>query len=543
MIKINDKLNIHFPLKLKPRQEQIAALNFLKESINNGKRYAMLNLPTGIGKSYLVMMFANYYRNYINENAKFDILTNSKILQKQYINEFPFIKNYEGRGNYICDPHDSDCSKGWEICKVLGPHCDTECPYDKAKKNWQCSEIGLTNFHLFNTIAIYVRKILEGRDSHVLIIDESHSFEEVFCDFITTSISARSLKKYGFNMKEIEDYDRTLMRIKKVSDFVGFIKHQFSQDVTDKYTWLEDMLKNATPKLRQEYSQYKSHCESQLMKFKYFVQEFEKKPDNWILDITKTNDKMFSGLLLESKPVWGNDYIKEKVFDKYDFILFMSGSILDKNMFSYINGLEPELTTYFDVPSTFPLNRRPIYYLKIGSMSMKEKEETLKKQLEYFKKILKKHQNEKGIIHTTNYENLEYIQKNLMDKRLIFHTPENRDEMLEKHINADYPSVIVSPSMISGVDLKDDLSRFQIIQKIPYPFLGSEKIKQRQKTKPEWYIWKTICDLIQSYGRSIRSHDDYATTYILDSNFSNVLKYNSKLLPRWFTNAIKELKL
>lgn len=543
MIKINDKLNIYFPLKLIPRKQQLEALDFLKNSINNGKRYCLLNLPTGSGKSYLVMLFANWYNNFINKNAKFDILTNSKMLQTQYLNEFSFIKDFRGRSSYFCDPHDTDCHKGKEICHVLGPHCEDHCPYEIAKKIWQGANVGLTNFHLFNTIALYAQKILEKRDSHVLIVDEAHDFEAVFCDFITTSISARSLKKYGFDLKEIEDYDKTLSRIKKISDFIGFIKHQFSQDVTNKYTWLEEMIKNATPKLRQEYSQYKAHCESQLFRFKYLIQEFEKKPDNWILDITKTNEKMYSGLLLEAKPVWGNDYIKEKIFNKYDHVIFMSGSILDKNMFSYITGLETDLTTYFDVPSTFPINRRPVYYLKVGKMTWEQRKETFKEQLKYIDKILKKNKDRKGIIHSGSYEFTQWLQEQYINKRLIFHTPENRDEMLEKHINATYPSVIVSPSMVSGVDLKDDISRFQIILKIPFPFLGSEKIKQRQKTKPEWYYWKTVCDLIQMSGRSIRSHEDWAETFILDSSLSDLLKYNIKLIPRWYTDSIKVLKL
>ncbi|NPV12888.1 MAG: DEAD/DEAH box helicase family protein [Ignavibacteria bacterium] len=542
MVKINN-INIYFPLKLKPREQQLEALNFLKQSINNGKRYCLLNLPTGSGKSYLIMMFANWYRNFVNKYAKFDILTNSKILQNQYINEFPFIKDYRGKSNFYCDPHDTTVNNGKSICSVLGPYCGIECPYENAKKIWQDSDIGLTNFHLFNTIAIYAKKILEGRDSHVLVIDEAHDFESVFCDFITISMSAKSLKKYGFDLKEIEDYDNRISRIKKISDFIGFIKHQFVQDVTNKYNWLEEKIKNATPKLRLEYSGYKSHCENQLFKFDYLIKEFEKKPDNWILDITKTNDKMYSGLLLEAKPVWGNDYIKEKIFNKYDHVIFMSGSILDKTMFSYINGLETELTTYFEVPSTFPLNRRPIYYLKLGKMTWEQKEKTFKEQLKYIDKILKKNKDRKGIIHSGSYEFTQWLQEQYINKRLIFHTPDNRDEMLDKHINSDKPTVIVSPSMISGVDLKDDLSRFQIILKIPFPFLGSEKIKQRQKTKPEWYSWKTVCNLIQMSGRSIRSHEDWAETFILDSSLSDLLKYNSKLIPRWYSDSIRELKI
>ena len=105
------------------------------------------------------------------------------------------------------------------------------------------------------------------------------------------------------------------------------------------------------------------------------------------------------------------------------------------------------------------------------------------------------------------------------------------------------PTVLVSPSMMNGVDLKDDLSRFQVIMKVPYPNIKSKKIKKRQKDNKEWYNWKTVVDLIQAYGRSIRSEEDYAETYILDESLSNIMKFNFKYLPSYFTDAIKSLKL
>jgi len=542
MIKINDNLKIYFPLKLKPRDQQIEAFNLIKESINTGKKNILLNLPTGSGKSYLALMFMNYYRNFINENANFDILTNSKILQDQYIKDFPHIKDYRGRANFYCDPYDTDCSKGHTTCKTAGPHCP-DCPYEIAKKSWQGSEIGLTNFHLFNTLAVYVRSIFDGRDSHVLIVDEAHDFESVFSDFISVDLCAKSLKNYGFDLKEIEDYDNTIRKITKISQFIGFIENQFIQEIKDKIIWFDNAMKNSDKKMKSVYSNYVLHCESQILKFKYLIEEFKKRPDNWILDISKTNDKMYSGILIEAKVVWANDYIKEKVFDKYDHVIFMSGSILDKELFSYINGLETDISTYIELPSTFPINRHPIYYIKLGKMTWSQKNETFKEQLIYINKILNKNKNKKGIIHANSYEFVNLIKENCINNRLIFHTPENRDEMLQKHINSKEPTVIVSPSMISGVDLIDDLSRFQIIIKIPFPYLGSNMIKKRMETNKKFYPWKTVCDLTQTIGRSVRSPDDWAETFILDSSFSDILKQNSHLLPKHIIDAIKILKV
>ena len=45
--------------------------------------------------------------------------------------------------------------------------------------------------------------------------------------------------------------------------------------------------------------------------------------------------------------------------------------------------------------------------------------------------------------------------------------------------------------------------------------------------------------LVQGYGRSIRSKEDYAVTYVLDSGFENFAKKNKNILPDWFTQAIQ----
>lgn len=542
MIKITPDINVYFPLKLKPRKEQLDSLEFIKKNINNGKKFFLLNSPTGTGKSYLTMLFMSYYRNFINNNAKFDIITNSKILQKQYIKDYPFINNFEGRSNYYCDPHSCPVDVGKEICKVLGPHCGTNCPYEEAKELWKKSDVGLTNFHLFNTLALYVRTIFQDRQASVLIVDEAHGFEETFCSFISVDLCAKSLKKYGFDLKTVEEYDQKFSRIKTIDHFVGFLKNGFINEVEELQKFFDEKVKNSTPKQRQEFSKYSEHCSSQILKFKYLVEEYEKKPGNWILDITKPKDKMYT-VLLEAKPVWGNDYIKEKIFDKYDHVLLMSGTILNQNLFSYINGINTDESAYFEIPSPFSIKNRPIYYLKLGKMTMNQKEESFKNQIPYIKKILKKYSDKKGVIHCSTYELSEWIQENIFDKRLIFHTPDNREEMLSKYLYSDKPLVMVSPSLVSGVDLKDELSRFQIILKIPYPYLGSNVVKSRQKSNKDWYSWKTISDMIQMSGRSVRSIDDWADTFILDSCLSELLKYSGDSIPRWFSGSIKNMKI
>jgi Rad3-related DNA helicase len=542
---INENLNIYFPLKLIPREQQLDALTFVKNTINSGRKYNLLQMPTGSGKSYFTVMFMNWYKNFINKAATFDIITNSKILQQQYLNDYQFMKNLSGKANYECAPYNTNCKIGMDICKTAGPHCKMECPYLSARDNWISAKVGLTNFHLFHTFSLFTPGAIQDRNSNVLIIDEAHDFEAVFCDYISTTLSAKSLKKYGFELTKIEEYDDQISRIKYIHDYINFIENKFIKDVKDKLSWLETAKTKSSKKQKIEYAKYIEHCETQISKFKYLSDEYEKDPKNWALDITRNDsDNMYSGIVLDAKPIWGHKYLKETIYKNYDHIIFMSGSLLDKEMFTYINGIHPKLTNYFEIDSNFPLKNRPLYYINgVGKMSYSQKYDTFEQQLKWIKKIIKKYPNKKGIIHCGTYEFSNWLEERLNEPRLLFHTPENREDILQEHIDNKIPSIIVSPSMVSGVDFQDDISRFQIILKIPFPYLGSEKIKQRMKTNKKWYNWKTVVDFIQMIGRSIRSKDDYADTYILDDSFSDVLRYNSHLIPKYITDAIKYINV
>jgi Rad3-related DNA helicase len=96
--------------------------------------------------------------------------------------------------------------------------------------------------------------------------------------------------------------------------------------------------------------------------------------------------------------------------------------------------------------------------------------------------------------------------------------------------------VLVGPSLLEGLDLKDDTSRFQIFFKVPYPSLGSPHIKAKMDHMPEWYSWKTAVNVSQGVGRSVRSKDDWCITYLLDGCFSSIL--NSKTFNKEFLNRI-----
>jgi Rad3-related DNA helicase len=176
--------------------------------------------------------------------------------------------------------------------------------------------------------------------------------------------------------------------------------------------------------------------------------------------------------------------------------------------------------------------------MPLGKMSYKSKEETFQRYVPYIKKLLDKYKNKKGIIHTNSFELAKWIEERIKDPRLIFHDSQNKDEMLRLHKDSEEPTVIVKTSMDTGVSFDNDDARFQIIAKVPYPSLASQKNKLRQKNNPDWYSWKTVSGLIQMSGRPVRSNLDYADTIIIDGSFGDVMKHSSHFLPDWIQEAI-----
>ena len=119
--------------------------------------------------------------------------------------------------------------------------------------------------------------------------------------------------------------------------------------------------------------------------------------------------------------------------------------------------------------------------------------------------------------------------ENIKTNRLLTHESANRDTVLKQHMTSSEPTVLVSPSMMEGVDLSDELSRFQIICKLPFPYLGDAVVKKRLEKNKEWYAYSTAKSLIQSLGRSIRNETDHAESYILDADWSMFYSKNRKM--------------
>lgn len=264
---------------------------------------------------------------------------------------------------------------------------------------------------------------------------------------------------------------------------------------------------------------------------------------NWIVsEIKKEN---YEVVKVELKPLDVSTYCKA-LFDKCSKTLIMSATILNYKAFCSNVGLNPDEVKFIQIPSDFPLEHRPIIplnvaYLNYNNLQSNEVKLAIAKIVD---SLMTLHKNDKGIIHTTSYEQLNFIKENISQtnaRRLVVTDPEiQRDDVIREHTKSTTkPTVLISPSLHTGLDLKDELSRFQIITKVPYPNKSDKWTNAKREVDAEWYYWQTALKLIQAYGRSVRSKDDWAKTYILDSAFGYFVKKNKDILPSWFIEAIR----
>jgi Rad3-related DNA helicase len=543
--------------KYKPRKEQKEALDFIDSEYQKNKltKFFLLNLPVGSGKSHLALMIADWYRKNVTKMSRVDIITNSKILQDQYADTYESIADLKGKDNYECESYSCSCAQGGEFNRLNKTSCES-CPYSFARENYISGGISLTNFYLYILYAIYNPKLMENRGARVLIVDEAHDFDDVMSDFISIKITDNVVKKFKFS----NEYDilKKLKSVNSISDYVEFLKFLNGEIITT----TEDMERGMSSAPRNIKSDKRDLKISKVLKTKntdvkvmnlvtdlkqyqlkidVFLKEYKDNPNNWVLE-SSWNEKMKSKEL-SLEPIWAYDYLDKYIFSNYDMVFLMSGTILDKNLFCQLNGLDVTKASYYSIASPFPLKNRPIYYMPIGKMSFKSKEDTFKRYVPYIQKLLDKYKKKKGIIHTNSFELAKWIEDSIKDPRLVFHDSSNKDEVLRMHMESEEPTVIVSPSMDTGVSFDNDSARFQIIAKVPYPSLASQKNKMRQMNNPDWYSWKTVSGLIQMTGRPVRSDKDYADTIIIDGGFGDVIKHSSQFLPDWIQEAIKKVNV
>ena len=532
--------NKYFPYS-SVRPEQKNAIDSILDSFESGKRFFILNAATGVGKSAIAVTVARYIENHFERGEEVqpgsNILTTQKLLQEQYKRDYSEINSLKSSSNYQCQFHKKEtCCSSRKMLQVADRSsafwkaCAFNCTYAKEKKKFIEENHGVTNFSYFLTETRYSKKLPK---KSLLVIDEAHNAPDVLSKFIEVTFSDKFAKAFvGLDLPEVITPVAFVKWIKDVYYPKLDEKTQAFEAGLQKFANVKDRIESGElAKLSNQLEILSGHVQKVLT----FIALYDK--ENWIISEIPAEDR--SGRKVEFKPIDIAPYANEYLFRMSDYVLLMSATIVDCDRFAELCGInDAKSRGTLSINSPFPVENRPIIYSGIGKMTMNEIDSTLPKLAEAVKAILREHKNEKGVIHAHSYKIVDYLRRNVKDSRLLFHNSENRDEVLRQHISSTKPTVLLSPSMTEGVDLKDDLSRFQILCKVPYPYLGDKLNRKKMSKWPWWLDIMTATTVIQSTGRSVRNEKDTAVTYILDSSWQDFFKKNRHYFGPEFQSTI-----
>ena len=538
---------IRFPRGATPREGQKYILNKMNELIGSGYKRIIISAPTGIGKSYVAKAIANSL-------GRSFIVTSTKQLQNQYRQDFPDLRSIKGKSNFECyqlmdkkhitssaraKTRNYTCDRGQcthklgrrttFTCEYKNPEGGgKKCVYYKQKDEGLLFSQTILNYAMYFQLKKFQSEI-PGVHREVAIFDEAHTIENEIVRFIGFDILASNMDEARLNQS---DFD-----LESVGGIITLL----------------DRLRSAYGALIQRAEERKTAEEDktaeEVMRVQRLINRFEnittirsdisKDMKNFIVQDPEFRDRDLHKVSVS--PLDISSYTPE-LFDA-DIQVFMSGTI-DRKNFPKTLGLGE--CGYIDVPrSPFPQDSRKIEFRNVAWLNSKSPPSDEEAVAREINALLSKHMNEKGIILTSSRARCQRLLQRLdssQARRIQMAHSVNEyqatiDEVLQAHADT-HNGVLLSSSLWQGVDLKGDLSRFQIIEKCPYPYLGDRRIAAKNRADRQWYMYQTVVKVLQGFGRSIRDYDDHAITYVMDSSVQNLLKRNRDMVPAAYHDVV-----
>lgn len=532
------KLRNSFPEGFTPNHAQEVIISGIERAIEEKKKFIIINAPTGSGKSFISKTIANYsspidkhFAEILGETcrwAKLDfgdryrfgtaVLTCTKNLQDQYASLFKDGSVLKGQINYECPFDYVPCDMG--LCKTDDRKKDKcwgnrTCPYLNARYDTVTNKCAFYNYSMYMSLVDCVK----WKD--FIVCDEASELEDEMVTEFTLEIDLVTLS---------QAMRQTLI-----------LPDEGSPDI-DYLNWLKELgqsLRNIVSELTTDSTGKRK------TKIPIEVRRRIKVLDDVLTEVVKLIDnwgesewfKIHGEGTIKFMP-YQVDKLAQQFFRYANHVVLMSATIVNVQSFAKTLGIEEYI--YIDAPSSFDPARGYISgWREPFRPNYKNKNAVIPQIAGVARQICFNEQyiNKKGIIHTNSFDVLYMLKKAVgpSNKRFLYRQQgASNEDILDLHKESTIPTILVSPSMTHGVDLKGDLGEFQIIMKAPYPNLGDPRCKRKFKEDREWYVDKMLSTLIQACGRCNRTKDDLSITFILDYNAYEALVINRDKLPSYF---------
>ena len=499
------------------------------------------DMPTGVGKSPYAIAVAWAVHEFIknmppperedsDEDDSFSsyvpqvwIVTANKLLQSQYGNDFSeLIFDLRGLDNYQCY-HDPGKTCGMSRCaRLKAPkgveysppeYCGKKCEYDHAMNRARREPVLMLNV----AKALTMLKNPRQTPPVFMIFDEGHNVENALDSEAALTITPKELERINYRFEQFfqepDDIDAINIGLEKLAKQIG----QDYEGQIERPVDLRDM--PVIKKMENLLRKIGTVLENQKADIQYVPCSQE---------------------IIDLRPL----KIHQLFQQVFRFpTLFLSATLLSSRGFGSVTGLAKEELDWFSVRSPFPKANRPlINYWRLGSRALNYENMRAEESnvLNRIRDIMRKHPDDRGLIHTHTYNLANAIYEKLgaefADRFLYPKTAAEQKAALEEHAGRRN-TVLISPSMTEGVDLRDDLCRFAIMCKVPYLPINDPVVEARMAADPDWYQYRTAMTIVQAPGRGVRSAEDFCKTYFVDPGFLNFINRARHHFPEWFLES------
>jgi len=540
---IANAVNMLFPFAVaNPGQKE--AIFLACQAIFQGIPHVIIEAPTGTGKSVIATTIHNVIHAF-DPKFRTSISTATKNLQMQY-QHTPKADIYDlmGKTNYSCPigcgPYNSPKCRSTVGQKKCIPK--NACPYITRRLRWTMSAQLRSTNNSFMIEACTEIICTDDTRSDLTVLDECHKLEDHLLDHTTVKITEAEMYSISNMFADLEILQKTRDYIDSLAEYeVGtVIKVQghfrntlmaLSSAMSEAHQRLKVMVERAKAN-GSDAGQLIYEAISELQGIEDKAKLFTDTESSCVI----LQEREVNGQGVTIKPVFAADVSEFGMFRKGDYHVHMSATICGTKEYARSLGIAEGDYKEIQIDNPIPLENRPVHVVPVVKMTGGQDDFKIAELVKHIDNIIDSHAGQNGIVHTVSYKLAEAIYAKSRHKKNMLVSGKVKDIM--EALVTNKGRVILSPSIEEGVDLKGDLSRFQILAKVPYGYLGDPLVKLRSERYPSSYARTAILRIVQACGRSVRGIDDSADTYILDSSFEQLLTRNSDLFPVWFKEAL-----
>lgn len=533
------------------RENQRETVGAILEAFQS-HRVILVSAPTGAGKTIIGAAASRA----LGGSALY--LAHTIILQEQQLRTLPEAVTVTGRRNHLCS---------LPVGKEFGLTADeADCPCDDFAvpggcgyyKQWfdAMSAQDVVLNYAFMVRIVKARGIRvapgagttgEGRNvienpflgRRLMVCDEGHNLEQALLDADMVELHQRSWERVGVELPRSVDFER-------FTEWASEVR----EDVEDQYASLARAT-SATGHMNLDTFKDRRRLKG-LLQTLDSLDDLGKRHQRTPIHVGRKEH----GYTLQ--PLW--------VWDRADHLLFrhaantmvMSATLGAPGLTAKLLGLHEGGYEHISIPSTFPVQNRPVFYWPVAKMKHNMDQSEKARQIVALVELARKFQGTRGVVHCNSYSLGRYLALGVQHydvpdvaRRIVTHTAADREQVFKLFESGELgdDAILITPSATTGVDW--DFVGWQMIPKVPYPDLSDDLVRLRydycteegDALGKEVYQQEACKTLVQAAGRNVRTPESVGVTVITDSAFWPLFKYMAPAaFPDWFRAAVSWYK-